>query len=150
MYIYGELPSDLDEQDTTLGPPPPWFHASSQINPMSQAYWNYPEIAYPNIGYPNMAYPEAGFYGYGDREKEIEVNPVEELQELKYKQELNKKIPKVAYRYTNISPISPMFRDKKAKYGYGQIEKKTPLYWYLIGVSIFLVICWFIKQKYFL
>jgi hypothetical protein len=106
MYTYGELPSDLTEMEESLGPPPAWFRPESGITTPEQA-----SAAY-------YSYPRA-YYGLGEREAEIEVNPVEELQDLKFKQEMNKKIPVEARRYTTINPLSPMFRDKKAKFGYG-------------------------------
>ena len=108
MYIFGELPSDLTDIQESLGPPPAWFRPESGITTPEQAsaaYYSYPQ-----------AY---GFRGLGDREVEVEANPVEELQELKFKQEMNKKIPVEANRYTTVNPLSPLFRDKKAKFGYG-------------------------------
>lgn len=112
MYIFGELPSDLNVQDESYNPPPPaWFRPESGITTPEQAsaaWYSYP-------------YAARGFFGLGDREGEIEVNPVEELRELKFKQEMNKKIPIEANRYTKIDPLSPLFRDKKAKFGYGGI-----------------------------
>jgi len=102
MYEYGELPSDLIDQDETLGPPPAWFYSTTM--PASTPY-----------GFPT-------FYGLGDREGEIEVDPVEQLRDLKFKQEMSKNIPKEANRYTNIDPLSPMFRNSKAKYGYGGLS----------------------------
>lgn len=98
MYVYGELPSDLTDIDETLGPPPAWFTTVSA--PVMSPY-----------GYP--------MYQFGDRPEEAEVNPVEQLQKLKYDQEKNKNIPKIASRYTSIDPLSPLFRDDKAKYGFG-------------------------------
>ena len=101
--MYGELPSDLESMDETLGPPPAWF---------STFYSR-------GIG-GNTFSPQAYASGtFGDREAEIEVNPVERLQELKYKQEMSKKIPAIASRYTDIQPLSPLFREHKAKYGSG-------------------------------
>lgn len=120
MYEYGELPSDLTEQDETLGPPPAWFHAT----PTGAAYWG-------------GSYP--GFYGLGDREGEVEVDPVEELRELKFKQEMLKSIPKVAHRYTGIDPLSPMFRAKKAKYGFGEAKKPSLANLAIIAIIVFAI-----------
>ena len=112
MYSFGELPSDLNIQEESYNPPPPsWFRPESGISTPEQAaaaWYSYP-----------YAYNHS-FSGLGDREAEIEVNPVEELRELKFQQEMNKKIPVQANRYTKIDPLSPLFRDKKAKYGYGE------------------------------
>lgn len=121
MYVFGELPSDLRDQDATLGPPPAWFQTAN-VGTSSFPYWAYSH----------------GFYGLGDREEEIEVDPVEQLRDLKYQQELSKRIPKIAYRYTDIDPLSPMFRDKKAKYGFGDANKGgIPAWvWALIAVVI--------------
>jgi len=125
MYQFGELPSDIDDMDDTLGPPPAWFRSEqSYVNPSSYYY---------TPGYNT-------FYGLGDREQEPEANPIEELQELKYKQELNRKIPSVAYRYTAIDPLSPMFRDRRTKYGYGGLgedgkAKKAVLPLLIAGVA---------------
>jgi len=124
MYYYGELPSDLLDQDISLGPPPAWYRPEQGVYSASQYYYT-----------PSYS---AGFYGLGDREEEIEANPIEELQELKYKQELNKKIPSIAYRYTSIDPLSPMFRARRAKYGYGEITpKKTVLPLLIAAVAIY-------------
>lgn len=112
MYYFGELPSDIDDIDISLGPPPAWFRPESGIYSASQYY------------YPSYS---SSFYGLGDRGEEIEVNPVEELEELKYKQELSKKIPSIAYRYTSIDPLSPMFRERRAKYGYGEVTPKKAM-----------------------
>jgi len=98
---FADLPSDWEKQDETLGPPPAWFRPEYH-HPASYYYPNY------SYGYPG--YP-INFYGLGDRPQEVEVNPVEELMEIKYKQELNKSIPNKAYRYTSIDPVSPMFRE---------------------------------------
>jgi len=111
MYLFGELPSDIEDIDESLGPPPAWFRPESGIYSASQYY------------YPSSY--SSSFYGLGDRGEEIEVNPVEELEELKYKQELSKKIPSIAYRYTSIDPLSPMFRERRAKYGYGGLGEQT-------------------------
>lgn len=103
MYMYGELPSDLEDTEESLGPPPAWFRPEHGITSPEQAMMQQPYY----------------LYGLGERQSEIEVNPVEGLQDLKYKQEMNKKIPVEANRYTDINPLSPLFRDKKAKFGYG-------------------------------
>lgn len=121
MYVFGELPSDLEEIEESLGPPPSWFRPEQGItNPQQAAYY---------------ANPYA-FYGLGDRESEMEVNPVEGLQELKYKQEMNKKIPVEANRYTNIDPLSPLFRDKKAKYGFGDFTTTNKIMLVIAVVAI--------------
>lgn len=98
---YGELPSDLDKITETMGPPPPWYDSLQRLIPGS--------------GYQ--------FYGLGDREGEVEVNPREELEELKYNQEMDKDIPTEASRYTTVDPLSPMFRGSRAKYGYGEVAR---------------------------
>ena len=106
MYSFGELPTDIEDMEESLGPPPAWFRPEHGITNPAQMY--YPQYFY------------GGLSGLGDRESaEIEVNPVEGLQELKYNQQRNKKIPLQANRYTEINPVSPLFKDKKAKFGYG-------------------------------
>ena len=98
MYCFGELPSDLTEMQESLGPPPAWFRPESGITTPEQAsaaYYSYP-----------YAYAQGNLSGLGDREAEIETNPVEVLQDLKFKQEMNKKIPIEANRYTTINPLS--------------------------------------------
>jgi hypothetical protein len=111
--MYGELPSDLDEMEESMGPPPAWFRPEQGITSPQQAY------------YAQQPY---AFYGLGDRENEMEVDPVEGLQNLKYKQEMNKKIPVEANRYTEINPLSPLFRDKKAKFGFGEFSTNRKLF----------------------
>ena len=122
MYLFGDLPSDLEKIDISLGPPPAWFRPEHNI--YSSQYYHPP--SYPS-----------GFYGLGDREEEIEANPIEELQELKYQQELNKKIPSIAYRYTSIDPLSPMFRERRAKYGFGEGTGKKAVFPLLIAAVAF-------------
>jgi hypothetical protein len=99
--MFSELPSDLNDMNETLGPPPAWLNTfySNGIDP--------------------GAYYGGQFSGFSDRPTEVEVNPVERLKELEYNQEMNKRIPSVANRYTNIEPLSPLFRHHKAKYGFG-------------------------------
>jgi hypothetical protein len=129
MYTYGELPTDIEDMEESMGPPPAWFRPEIGITTQAQA----------------LAYGANPYYGYGygglgnlGREggEEVEVNPIESLQEMKFKQELNKKIPRVANRYTDIQPLSPMFRDKKKKYGFGEVEKRYSIATLLIGASI--------------
>ena len=129
MRRFGELPSDLDDQDLTLGPPPAWFRPESAF---------YSQGGYYGPGFEIVG--SSPYYGgLGDREQEIEANPVEELEALKYKQALNKKIPSQAYRYTSINPISPMFRNRKAKYGFGEVSSKKGVLTLLIaGIAIML------------
>lgn len=105
MYLFGELPSDLEEIEESLGPPPAWFRPGQGIVTPQQVYWS-----------------QYSTYGLGEREEEIEVDPVEKLHDLKFQQEMNKRIPKIAGRYTNIDPLSPLFRDKRAKFGYGGLR----------------------------
>lgn len=107
MYIsYGELPTDKDVQDVTVGPAPAWYRPSGTMFPP---------------GFPG------GYYGsYGDREGEAEVNPVEVIQDLKFKQEMPRSIPPAAARYTDINPLSPLFRATGAKYGFGNFGETTP------------------------
>ena len=112
MYIFGELPSDLTDIDESLGPPPAWFRPESGITTPEQA-----SAAY--YSYPGAYYSSGGFSGLGDKEGEIEVNPVEEIKNLMFKQEMNKKIPVEARRYTSIDHLSPIFRSNRAKFGYG-------------------------------
>ena len=119
MYLYGELPADLEDIDETMGPPPAWFRPEQGFYTPSQYFYT------------------PGYSGLGDREEEIEANPIEELQELKYKQELNKKIPSIAYRYTSIDPLSPMFRERKAKYGFGEATAKKAALPLLIAAAAF-------------
>lgn len=129
MYLFGELPSDLRDQDTTLGPPPAWFQTTNS-GTSSYPYWAFSH----------------GFYGLGDREGEVEVDPVETLRELKFQQELSKKIPKIAYRYTDIDPLSPMYRDRKAKYGFGEGAKSGIPIW-VWGLVAFAVIKFALKSR---
>jgi len=123
MYVFGELPSDLTEIDETLGPPPAWYRSGAGIYS--------PQVVYPH------------FYGLGDREEEIEVNPVEQLRALKFKQEMNKRIPVEANRYTEIDPISPMFRDKKAKFGFGDTDTKTSV----VAIAIIVLVLFLIFNR---
>lgn len=126
--MFAELPSDLEDMDDTLGPPPSWF--STFYSGGSAA--------------PSNPYTQ-GFLGLGDREGEIEVNPIEQLQELKYKQEMLKRIPKVARRYTNIDPVSPMFRTNKPKFGYGNwgpLKKNN-----LLVIAAIVGLFWFLKTQ---
>lgn len=116
---FGELPGDLDTQDDTLGPPPPWFQ---MIKP-----------------FINLS----GYKHLGDREREAEVNPVEHLQELKFSQEMNKEIPTQASRYTGIDPISPFFRTETQKFGFGAAEIKKSI----IPTVIVIAIIWLIFFK---
>jgi len=129
--MFADLPSDLEEMGTTLGPPPSWF----------STFYSSPDV------YTGQApgYYSQGFYGLGDREEEIEVNPVEQLQELKYKQEMLKRIPKVAARYTTINPLSPMFRTNRPKFGYGSWETLNKNKVLMIAVLVGLF--WFFKIK---
>ena len=40
MYLFGELPSDLEEIEESLGPPPAWFRPEQGIVTPQQAYWS--------------------------------------------------------------------------------------------------------------
>jgi len=100
---FSDLPSDLDDQLPASLPPPAWFPVTGVLTTTVD----------PRIWYSPQ------FYGLGDREEEVEVNPVEVLEELKLKQEMPEKIPLIANRYTKIEPLSPMFRANRPKYGYG-------------------------------
>jgi hypothetical protein len=129
MYCYGDLPTDKDVQDPTLGPPPSWFRT---LDPVVDPY------------FLDQAMYSPQFEGLGDRPEEIEVDPVEQLQELKFKQEMSKKIPMQALRYTDVEPLSPMFRRRKAKFGFGAAEKgKSLLTFAAIGLIIYFL---FIKK----
>ena len=116
--------------DSTLGPPPSWF---------STFYSSGSPITGQASGSPYS------FYGLGDREEELEVNPIEQLQELKYKQEMLNRIPKVARRYTTIDPVSPMFRTNRPKFGYGAwapLKKNN-----LLVIAALIGLFWFFKVK---
>lgn len=118
---FSELPGDLNVTDETLGPPPAWFRPEEKTK-----YWGLPYY------FPFLS-------GLGDKEAEVEVNPVEALENLKFKQEMPKKIPSAAFRYTNIDPLSPMFRSDRARYGYGEFtfDKKAGI---LTGIAVLALI----------
>jgi len=125
MYIFGELPSDLEEQSESMGPPPPWF----KLNWAANAFQ------------PYAGQYSTQFYGLGERTEEVEVNPLEELQDLKFNQEMDLHIPTIANRYTEIDPLSPLFRTHRAKYGFGIADNaKNPL----LGTGLLLLIIAFI------
>ena len=113
----GELPSDLDLVTDSVGPPPAWFRPEEK----QPKYWGLPYY----------------FPFLGDREAEIEVNPIEKLEDIKFRQEMPKNIPAVAYRYTDIKPISPMFRPNRAKYGYGDTEASSKLS--IVGIAAIII-----------
>jgi hypothetical protein len=105
MYVnYGELPVDKDVQDVSVGPAPAWYRPSGVMFP---------------VGFPGGYRGYGNYENYGDREGEAEVNPVETIQDLKFKQEMPKTVPPAAARYTDIDPLSPLFRNTGAKYGFG-------------------------------
>lgn len=109
---YGELPEDLRVSDESLGPPPAWYNQLITPQPLNPMF----------IPYYVMS-------GLGDRETEVEVNPVEYIQELKANVEMPKNIPLVANRYTDINPLSPFFRRDIPKYGFGSlnVSSRKPL-----------------------
>ena len=119
--MFGELPSDLRTQDDTMGPPPSWYSLSTMIQ--DPAMFS-PAYLRPGF-YQQVLGGGFGSYELGDREGEIEVNPVEELQDLKYAQEMSKRVPREARRYTTVDPMSPMFRNRKAKFGFGSLDELT-------------------------
>lgn len=98
--MYSELPADLRIQRKTLGPPPKWF-------------------------LPLGPYFFREFYGLG--ETPMQMTPIQILRNLKYDQEMPKKIPSVARKYTKIDPLSPMFRTNLPKYGFGDISITTSI-----------------------
>lgn len=103
MYQYfGELPTDLNMQEDTIGPPPAYFRPSGVFF--------------------------YGLDGFGDHRP----NPLKILRNLKTKQEWPGTIPPVAGLYTKIDPLSPMFREDRPTYGYGDISMSSSL----IGVGI--------------
>lgn len=114
---FNELPGDLNVQDETLGPPPSWYAMDTVMHDPA-AYLPY----YLRPGFYQQTMGSYETYSFGDREEEIQVNPVEQLQNLKYQQEMSKKIPKEAGRYTGVDPLSPMFREDKAKFGFGNMD----------------------------
>lgn len=102
--MYGDLPSDVTRQDETLGPPPPWWGYSRTLSVDPTQLWYYPQGT-------------SAFFGDHD------FDPVQKMRLLKRKQEWDKRIPKVVDRYTTINPMSPLFRNKKKHYGYGNLEE---------------------------
>lgn len=119
--MYGELPSDLRTQDETLGPPPSWYSLATMIaDPLTYG----PSYLNPGLYQQTMgSFRNFGNYEQlGDREGEIEVNPVEHLLDLKFGQEMSKRIPREAGRYTGVDALSPLFRNRKSKFGFGEFE----------------------------
>lgn len=57
--MFADLPSDLEEMDETLGPPPAWF---------SSFYSSGTSIPYGSL---TPGHYSQGYYGLGDREEEI-------------------------------------------------------------------------------
>ena len=130
---FSELPSDLDDQLTTQGPPPSWWPVTGVLTTSfdpSKLRWYSPQFngqSQLNGGDPSYSMistsidpMHAYFNGMGDREAETEVNPIEVLEDLKLKQQMPNNIPLIANRYTVIDPLSPMFRANRPKYGYGE------------------------------
>jgi len=122
-----ELPSDLNDQLPSLGPVPAWFPVTgvltTSIDP-SHLRWYSSQFngSDPSASIVSTSidpFWASQFHGIGDRESEIEVNPIEILDELRLNQQMPKNIPLIANRYTNIDPLSPMFRENRPKYGYG-------------------------------
>lgn len=119
---FSELPSDLDDQLQTLGPPPAWFPVTgvltTTIDP-SNLRWYSPQFNGADPSGSIVSTSLDPYNQYGDAE-EIEVNPIEVLAELRQNQEMPNDIPMIANRYTVIDPLSPMFRADRPKYGYGE------------------------------
>lgn len=124
---FAELPSDLNDQLESSGTVPWWFPVTGVITTtMDPTILNWYSRQFNGMDpsaslvttslSPNWS---SQLRGLGDREEETEVNPIEVLQELRLKQEMNKAIPLIANRYTSIDPVSPMFRNHRPKYGYG-------------------------------
>jgi len=124
---FSELPSDLDDQLPAGVPPPFWFPITGVLTTTfdpSRLKWYSPQFS---GGDPSASiistsidpFWTSQFHGIGDRESEVEVNPIEILDELRLNQQMPKNIPLIANRYTNIDPLSPMFRENRPKYGYG-------------------------------
>jgi hypothetical protein len=124
---FSELPEDLTTQEETVGPPPSWLQIpATAVSPVS--------------------YLQQSYSGLGEREEEeFEVDPIGKLRDLKFKQEMAKAIPIQASRYTEVSPLSPMFRARKPKFGFGAaLKKRTPLILYiLLGLAAY---CLFLKK----
>jgi len=121
---FSELPSDLDDQLPAGAPPPYWFPVTGVIttsfNPrqLYSPQFNGVDPSMSTISTSIDPFYTSQFYGLGDRE-EAEVNPVEIVTDLKLNQEMPSAIPLIANRYTDIQPLSPMFRENRPKYGYG-------------------------------
>jgi len=125
---FAELPSDLDTQLEAGVPPPAWFPVTGVIttsfNPelyrgSYSPQFNGVDPSYGRISTSINPFLAGQFYGMGDQE-EAEVNPIEIVQDLKLNQQMPSAIPQIASRYTNINPLSPMFRADRPKYGYGE------------------------------
>ena len=126
---FSDLPTeDWLHMEETLGPPPSWLQMSTTS-------------ATPG------GYMQHNYSGLGEREEEaFEVDPVEKIQEMKFKQEMSKRIPIQAARYTEVNPLSPMFRARKAKFGFGAAikEKKSYITFIVIGALIWFL---FLRKK---
>jgi len=162
MYqYYGELPSDINIQDDTVGPPPAFFRPSGLIFngygesktieaskdlskdkshraikkdkvPVKTIKPTTQKIVRRKIVAPRV----------GPR-----INPVKIIHHLKYNQEMPSNIPSVATRYTEVSPLSPMFRSDPPKYGFGEFNISTTAI-SLIGISIIaLITCYIFCRK---
>lgn len=111
MYsYYGELPTDLNMQEDTIGPPPAYFRPSGTF-----------------------------FYGLGNANMG-NSNPFQILNNLKVKQEWPSSIPPVAGLYTKIDPLSPMFRSERPTYGFGDLTSTTSVIGISIVAVIFIAI----------
>lgn len=126
---FSELPSDLNDQIDTLGPPPSWFPVTgvitTSIDPSSLRWYS----SQFNGGDPSASIVRTSlspylYSHYGDAEEV--VNPQEILAELRDNQEMPSNIPLIANRYTEIDPLSPMFRAHRPKYGYGGLGQFEP------------------------
>jgi hypothetical protein len=122
-HYYGELPTDLNLQDDTIGPPPAFFRSSGVF-----------------------------FYGLGNLEKNsitiptMKPNPARIINRLKYNQEMPIAIPRVATRYTEIEPLSPMFRADIPKYGFGDLVTKNSVIGALAVFTVILLV-YFLKFR---
>lgn len=121
---FAELPSDLDDQLEAGLPPPPWFPVTGVITtsiPAQNLHWYSSQFngVDPSAGVIRTSLDPRGLLQLGESE-EVEVNPIDIVNELKENQEMPKGIPLIANRYTTIDPLSPMFRADRPKYGYGE------------------------------
>lgn len=125
MRSFSDLPSDLNDQLETGLPPPFWFPVTGVITTAINPAFFHGADPTTVINSMTPGRPINWASQFGDREEETEVDPIEILDSLKLNQEMLSTIPAVANRYTEIDPISPMFRANRPKYGYGGLGEFT-------------------------